>query len=132
MTAARVSMRKIREILRLRLGRELSARAVARSVLVSPNTVSDTVARATVAGLAWPLPSELDDGALEARLYPPTEHASRPREEPDWAHINKELHRKAVTLQLLWQEYKQDHPDDGYQYSRFCALYRRWRAKLDV
>jgi transposase len=38
---------------------------------------------------------------------------------------------KYVTLQLLWEEYRQGNPD-GYRYSRFCELYQRWRSKLDV
>jgi transposase len=36
-----------------------------------------------------------------------------------------------VTLNLLWQEYKEQHPD-GYQYSWFCHSYRDWAARLDV
>jgi transposase len=36
-----------------------------------------------------------------------------------------------LTLLLLWQEYHQAHPE-GYSYSRFCVLYRRWKRKLDV
>ena len=44
----------------------------------------------------------------------------------------EELRRhKHLTLQLLWEEYKQAHPD-GYQYSRYCELYHRWVSKLDV
>ena len=36
-----------------------------------------------------------------------------------------------LTLQLLWEEYRQANPD-AYRYSRFCELYQRWRSKLDV
>ena len=51
---------------------------------------------------------------------------------PDWSYIDRELRRKGVTLQLLWQEYKEAHPaSDGYQYSQFCQRYRDWRQKLD-
>jgi transposase len=54
------------------------------------------------------------------------------RQAPDWAGIHEELQsQKHVTLQLVWQEYKQSNPD-GYQYSRFCELYRRWADKLDL
>ena len=68
MPAERLSMRKTREILRLRLGLGLSLRDVGRSVCVSSSTVSETVSRATRAGLGWPLPDDLDDAGLEARL----------------------------------------------------------------
>lgn len=132
MPAERLSMRKIREILRLRWGDKLSQRDVGRSVGVSPSTVSDCVGRATVGGLSWPLPEGLDDAALEALLYPLPPPSEQPRAVPDWNCIHRELRRKGVTLQLLWQEYKEAHPDDGYQYSQFCDLFKRFKGQLDV
>lgn len=125
-------MRKTREILRLHHDRGLSNRAIARSIAASPATVSDCLLRAKVVGLGWPLEPELDDTALENLLYPVSAAGRGPRAEPDFGAIHREMRRKGVTLQLLWQEYKLDHPDDGYQYSRFCELYKRWRGDLDV
>ena len=124
-------MRKIREMLRLRWGLTRTLRETARSCGVGATTVHDVLARATAAGLTWPLPDELDDAALEARLYPP---ATTPRERarPDFAAIYRELKQRGVTLELLWQEYRQQHPEDGYGYSRFCDLYRGWRAQIDL
>lgn len=130
MPAERLSMRKTREILRLRLGLGLSLRDVGRSVCVSSSTVSETVSRAAVAGLGWPLPAELDDAALEARLYP-AESEQRNRPLPDFKRMHVELRRKGVTLELLWQEYRAAHPD-GYGYSRFCELYREFSGGLDI
>jgi len=131
MPAVRLSMRKIREMLRLRWGLTRTLRETARSCGVGATTVHDVLARATAAGLTWPLPDELDDAALEARLYPP---ATTPRERarPDFAAIYRELKQRGVTLELLWQEYRQQHPEDGYGYSRFCDLYRGWRAQIDL
>lgn len=131
MPGTRLSMRKTREILRLRWALGLPARQVARSVRCSSSTVSDCVARAQVAGLRWPLPDELDDERLEALLYGRSS-APRARPLPQWATIHKELRRKGVTLRLLWQEYRAQHPDEGLEYSAFCERYRRWRADLDV
>jgi transposase len=125
-------MRKIREILRLHWGENRPLRAVARSVRVSPTTISDCVGRAKLAGLRWPLPEDLDDAALEALLYPPQPPSVQPRAVPDWDHIFRELRRKGVTLQLLWYEYKEGHPEDGFQYSQFCERYRRFREQLTV
>lgn len=130
MPAKRLSMRKIKEVLRLRAqGR--SDREVARSVKVARTTVRRIRRRAEEAGLSWPLPDDLSESALEALLFPahppPGIH---PRPIPNWKHIHAELRRKAVTLQLLWLEYKAVHPD-GYQYSRFCDLFHRWRDCLD-
>lgn len=117
MPAERLSMRKIREILRLCLGQGLSHRKAAASVKASSSTISDTLGRAKVAGVGWPLPEDLDDGRLEALLYPPPAPSQEPRAVPDWGEIHKELRRKGVTLQLLWQQYKEAHPEGGYQYS---------------
>lgn len=132
MAARKLSMRKIREILRSELERGWSRRKTAESVGVSPSTVLECIRRAEAAGLGWPLPDGLDDGALEAKLYPPSPVTSRSRPALDFRWIHRELRRKHVTLRLLWQEQKEVHPEDGYQYSRFCDLYRRWTKKLDV
>ena len=131
MPATRVSMRKTREILRLRWGLQRSLRDTAASCGLGATTVHDVVARARAAGLHWPLPDDFDDAALEARLDPPPKgRDGRPL--PDFATIYRELKRRGVTLELLWQEYRQPHPDLGYGYSRVGDLYRAWRGQLDL
>lgn len=123
-------MRKTREILRLRWGKKLSQRDVARSCDCSPSTVHDTEARARLAGLSWPLPAELDDAALEAKLFP-GQPASGKRPLPDFKHVHFELSRQGVTLALLWQEYRTAY-SDGLGYTQFCDRYRKWRRELDL
>ena len=128
----RSAMRKIREVLRLSLADGLSRRQVGAATGLPYTTVADYLGRARRAGLGWPLPEGLDDGALEARLFasaalPPG--PSRPL--PDWAEVHRELRRPGVTLQLLQMEYKARHPD-GYQYTQFCRHYRAWARHLDV
>lgn len=125
-------MHKIRDILRLHAAHGLTGRQIARSLGLSHSTVLSVLHRAEALGVQWPLPAELDDAALEARLYPPNPGRSLRRPEPAWEEIHRELRRKGVTLRLLWQEYRRDHLEDGYQYSRFCERYRRWAQKLDV
>ncbi len=132
MPAKRTSMRKTREILRLRLAEKLSRRETGASVGVSPQTVESCEVRATMAGLSWPLPDELDDEKLEALLYPPAKPASQPRLEPDCQYLHNELRKKGVTLRLLWQEYKEKYQENGYQYSQFCEYYHRYRSQMDV
>ena len=122
-------MRKIKDVLRLHAAGR-SARQIGPSVGVSRSTVADYLRRAEVAGLSWPLPEGLDEEALERRLFPPQPSAqSRQFTEVDWAEIHRELKRPGVTLALLWDEYRGQHPD-GYGYSAFCEHYRRWVGRL--
>jgi transposase len=131
MPAQRLSMRKIREVLRLRWGQGLSKRKTAHSCGVSRPTVDEYLRRAEEAGLSWPLPAALNDGELERRLFPPAPNlTAQERGLPDWPSINLELKRKGVTLFLLWQEYREAHPQ-GYQYSWFCGQFRDWLGKRD-
>ncbi len=94
-------------------------------------TVREYLRRADAAELTWPLPGDLDDQALEDRLFVKPEDHRTHRPLPDWTLIHSELCRKSVTLSLLWDEYKGQHPD-GYQYSQFCDLYRRWAGTLAI
>lgn len=134
MANTRLSMRKIKEFLRLTDQGGLSDRQVALSLNISRSTVKEYRARVHKAGLSWPLPETLSDEALEHRLFPPiTRVGAPPKPLPDFDYIYRELkaHRKFnLTLDLLWQEYREQHPD-GYRYSQFCELYRRFRQKLD-
>jgi len=129
MPAERVAMRKIREVLRLHFACGLGKRRIAPLVGVGPSAVREYVARATKAGLEWPLPETLDDEALERRLFPPQSSLPRDRPAPDWSVVARELRRKGVTLRLLWEEYRAVHPD-GYGYSWFCDCYREWSGRL--
>ena len=133
MPQERVTMRKIREILRLAWPCNQSRQAIAASCGVGKTTVSDTLSRAHAANLSWPLPLSLDDEGLEALLYPATSGSTRHKySQPDWNALNREfITHKNLTLMLLWHEYKGQNPS-GYQYSQFCELFRSWRKKLDL
>lgn len=128
-------MRKLREVLRLRYELKLGYQQIGRSCAIGVGTVHKYLKRAEAAGLSWPLPEGWDETRLENTLFPPAEtpvERTTVRPLPDFATIHSELRdNKHVTLQLLWDEYRQVHPD-GYRYSRFCYLYQRWRSKLDV
>jgi transposase len=97
---------------------------------VGLGTVSTYLRRAAAAGLTWPLPTDLDDAALEARLFArPAVPVTRDRTTPDWGQLHQELKKAGVTLMLLWQEYRAQHPT-GYAYSQFCERYRAWARRL--
>ena len=128
MPAKRLSMRQIREVLRLKHKLGLTHRAVAKACSVGLGTVTLYLQRAEELGLGWPLPAELDDAVLEARLFPRAAPL-RDRVSPNCPEIHRELRRTGVTLRLLWEEYQAVH-GDGYRYSQFCEIYRRWARKL--
>ena len=131
MPAERVSMRRVREILRLKHECGATDRAIARSLGIARSTVAVTLDRLAAAALCWPLPASLSDRVLEAMLYagPGSQRGMRRKTEPDWTHVHHELRRPGVTLMLLWEEYQQAAPD-GYGYSRWCELYRGWEGRL--
>src|SRR4249919_1825269 len=132
MPAERIAMRQVRDVLRLNAA-GVSGNEIARRVGVAPSTVRLTLKRLTAAGLGWPLPAEMTDAALEAQLFTAAgkKQGHRRRTEPDWAAVHRELKRKHVTLQILWDEYIEQNPS-GYRYSRFCELYRGWASRISV
>ena len=130
--AERIPMRKLRDVVRMKLDLKMKGRAIGRSIGLSAGTISDYLGRISVAKLTWPLPPELDDDeALTKLLYPHEGHPAKSRPEPDWCVIHQELRRKHVTKQLLWVEYRESH-SDGYEYSRFCEKYQLWAGHLGV
>jgi transposase len=132
MPAERLSMRKVREVLRLRHACGASVRTIAQSVGVGRTTVAEYLRRTAVIGITWPVPAEIDDAELERRLFMPAGFYPAPtRPMPDWTHVHAELRRRGVTLLLLWEEYRAEH-GDGYGYSRFCDLYIEWRRGVSA
>lgn len=127
-----LTMRQLRRILRLH-HEGASAREIVRAVGVARSTIQDALKRASAAKLVWPLADDITDDVLERQLFarPGTGGGSgaRKRPEPDWAALSRELRRPAVTMMILWEEYRQASPD-GYGYSRFCELLRAYQQRL--
>ncbi len=122
-------MRKIRDVLRLQ-DSGFSERRIATSLNIGSTSAGEYIRRARRAGLAWPLPRDLTDEALERLLFPASPDVppdQRPR--PDWTWVYREKRKPNVTLSLLWEEYRAAHPD-GYSLSHFCDLYRDWEGRL--
>lgn len=128
MSTERLSMRKTKEILRLKWVLKHKHRTIGLTLGISAGSVGGVVARACAAGLTWETVEPMSEEALEARLHVarPTAHAARPL--PDPAYLHAERHKTGVTLNLLHQEYLQQHPD-GYGYTQFCEHYREWLGR---
>jgi transposase len=130
MPTKRTTMRKIRDVLRLRLSAGLSIREISRSTKISVGGIQKLLAKATALELSWPLPDDLDDNRLANLFYPAADTRTSHRHQmPDWPVIHQELKRSHMTKQLLWEEYTQQYPNRCYSYSQFCDRYRRWRGK---
>ncbi len=128
----RLSMRMIREVLRLKFECGLSDRQIAKSTGIARSSIGDYVWRFQDSGLVWPLSAAMQELDLESCLFPPP--SSMPTDQrpvPDWLWVHQELRRKGVTLLLLWQEYKAAHPE-GFQYSWFCDAYQAWWGRRDL
>ena len=120
-------MRKIREVLRLRLEAGLSIRQISASTKTSVGAIQKVLARADALEIIWPLPEDLDDGRLAAMFYPGSDPTTSSRHQvPDWTTVYQELKRKVVTKQLLWEEYTARYPNRCYSYSQYCDRYRHW------
>ena len=130
MATKRLDMHKTKEILRLKWGRGLKHREIARSLAISAGSVGATVSRAKRAGLDWAKVEQLGDDELEALLFGRQRVPGAPRATPDWATVHLELRRPGVTLELLHVEYLERHPD-GFRYSAFCRRYRIWAERQD-
>lgn len=133
MPAARVPMRRVREILRLKFEAGFAVREIVRRTGVARRTVRTLFERFAARGLSWPIAPDVSEADLEGLMFKEAgaKSGGRRRPEPDWGAVHKELKRKHVTLQILWDEYIELHPE-GYRYSRFCEIYREWEEKLSV
>jgi hypothetical protein len=133
MAQARLSMRKLKEMARLRYEAGRTLDEIAASAGVARSTVQTALERMAKAGVSWPWPADVDEVVLHAQLYP-----NRPGPKPvaalvlpDLAAMRQQLARKGVTRRLLWCEYREQQPE-GMEYSQFCEVYRRWRKTQDA
>lgn len=130
MPTERISMRKLREILRLRLDGRLSMRQIRDSLRLSLGAVQKVASKAEELGLNWEMIEQLDDQQLASRFYPESDtRVSNQLQLPDWREVNQELKRQGVTKHLLWEEYTQQYPNRSYSYPQYCFLFQEWLKK---
>lgn len=125
MARRRLTLRKTKEILRLKWSVGLSDRQVGASLRIAHSTVGEYLKRAEQAGLDWTQAERMSEPELAEVIFPRKKVKEQERPEPNWPEIEVELQQKGVTRMLLWQEYLEEHPD-GYGYSQFCERYRRY------
>lgn len=130
MPAESISMRKLKEILRLKYEAKLSNRKIGTSLSISPGTVSTYINRAKLMGIAaWPLPAQWDDVKLNKHFL---QTKVKPRTAiplPNWSVFHPQLKRKGVTKQLLWQEYVERNADNHYSYPQMCRIFKEWLSR---
>ena len=126
MTQDRLTMKKIKEILRLKHEAGLSNRAIAGACKISNSTVGEYLRRAKAAGISWPLGELSEDEIYQKMFGEPTPLPENAKPLPEWEEVQKELRKKGVTIHLIWIEYIEKHPD-GYKHSQFEEYYRRWK-----
>ena len=126
MPQERLTMRKIKEILRLKYEAGLSNRAIAGACNISNSTVGEYLRRAEATGIGWPVDELSEDELYEKLFGEPAAAPEKARPLPDWEAVRKELRKKGVTLRLIWIEYIEQYPD-GYKHSQFEEYYRRWK-----
>lgn len=123
-------MRKIKEVLRLRLEAGLSIRQISASTKTSVGAIQKLLSRFDALSLSWPLSEEFDETRLAALFYPGADTSASTRYQvPDWAQVHQELKRKGITKQLLWEEYTAQYPTRCYSYSQYCERYRQWQKQ---
>jgi transposase len=133
MARKRIGMKKIRDVIRLKTTTELSERQIAKALSISRPVVAKYWNGFQASGLAYEQVAEMAESELlrmveKAKVGKSAKYREMARSFP---HIVMELKRKGVTLQLLWQEYKQEHPE-GYQYSQFCYHFNCWKNASEV
>ena len=130
MARGRLPMRKVKKVLAYHFDEERSARMIAAHCDIARRSVSLILERFDAAGLSWPEARKLTEEGLEAALYPAAPDAPA-QEDVDWAKVEKDLSGRGMTLKLLWEEWRETHPD-GMSYVTWCRRFRNWRPRRDA
>jgi len=125
MPKKRITMSKIRDLLRLKFDSHLSHRDIASCLSIGPSTVSELLTRFKTSALSWPLPEGCSDTEINDALYLGRK-PNKNKVPPNFTLCYKELKRKSMTKRLLWEEYQQQYQSAAYAYAQFCELYTRW------
>ena len=125
-------MKKIKDVLRLRFITNISYRQISRALNTPSSTTADYCKRFEITNYSIDEFLSLDEDEIYQLLFPekslPKTYKTRPK--PNVEYIHKEIAKKGVTFELLWQEYKEQHPD-GYGCSQFKEYYYKYKKRLN-
>lgn len=123
-------MRKIKDVLRLKLEAGLTHEQVAAALRISKGVVTKYLTLASAAELDWVAMAAMDEAELERRLLAkPVRQSDYVM--PDYGRVHQELRRKGMTLMLLWEEYQAEYAgQQTYRYTQFCEHYRAFSQRL--
>jgi transposase len=129
-------MRKLKDVLRLKLNADQSHQQIATALGIAKGSVTKYCSLAAAAGLDWGAVQAMSETDLEQRLFGSCVLATYAR--PDYGRIHQELRRKGVTVMLLWQEYSAqvgdehcaENPVKALRYSQFSENYRQFARRL--
>jgi transposase len=125
-------MNKVREIIRLKQQCHLSERAISRALNLSRPVISQYLIDIAHSGLSYDEIQLMDDDSLTEMLTGSNKKPERYLQlSEQFDYFAKELKRTGVTLQLLWHEYRAEHPD-GYSYTQFCYHFQVWRSSSEL
>ncbi|MFA5546824.1 MAG: IS21 family transposase [Sphaerochaetaceae bacterium] len=133
MARKRISMKKIREIIRFSEIPGMSVRKIAGALNVSRPVVAQYIKDFKASGLSYAQIKDMPDSRLLSVFE--THKCTRcPKYEELlqlFPYIVVELKKTGVTLMTLWHEYRAQHPE-GYGYSQFCYHFQLWRSESKV
>ena len=127
-----IDMSKLRQILRLHTQR-CSKLQIALQTGISRNTLKKYIKDFTSSGITFEELNTLSDQDLESLFIKPEE---KPLNEKiailfsRFPAMDKELKRKGVTQQLLWEEYRKQYPG-GLGITQFRHYYGHWKAQVN-
>ncbi|MDT4289551.1 IS21 family transposase [Methylomonas sp. MO1] len=127
----KISITTLRQVIRLLADPDLSMRSIGISCRISPNTVR--AVRVVLLGkqLTWADLHALDDGKLYQALFGDKKSGDSRKPVPDWIQVHSEMYKRDMTLQLLWEEYRQCNPE-GFSYEQYCRRYRAWKRSCKI
>jgi transposase len=123
-------MRKIKKVIELYCNSSLSNREIERAAKLPSSTVNDYIKRFKDSKLSFIELSDLNEAEVYHKLFS-KQLKPRGKIKADFARINRELRKKNITRQLLWEEYKEQYPE-GMGYTQYCYHLSEWQKKLNI